>query len=665
MNSIRILLVCLILVHFPVIKINATSPINAFPADLNMSDEMIYSSKETRFSLWAPTAQAVELRIYENGTDGDATVVRRLQKATKGVWKTTINSDLKGKFYTFKIKYNGNWLAETPGIWTKAVGINGNRAAIIDLKQTNPANWANDKRPALKNYTDIVIYEMHHRDLSVAANSGIKNKGKFLALTETGTNNGQGKSTGIDHLKELGVTHLHLLPSYDYGSVDESKPEIKKYNWGYDPKNYNAPEGSYSTNPADPSTRIREFKQMVQAAHNNGLRIIMDVVYNHTYVNDGSNFSLTVPKYFYRQTADGNYSNASACGNETASERAMMRHYMIESVKYWAKEYHVDGFRFDLMGIHDIETMNLIRKALDEIDPTIFIYGEGWTAGASPLPKTKQALKENGKLMPRIAVFSDDLRDAVKGPFNSEKTPGFVGGKSGLEESVKFGVVGATQHPQIDYSKINYSKAPYANNPGEVINYVSCHDDMCLNDKLNASAEKDATPEMLKRRNLLAQTMVFTSQGVPFIYAGEEIFRNKKGVHNSFESPDSINEIDWSFKNRYADVFEYYKNLIQLRKNHPAFRMNKTEDVQKHLQFLKCSENSVVAFTLSENANGDSWKNIVVIYNGNNKKVTVEVPAGKWTLVAFDGKIDLNSSIQTEGNTMEVPALSAVIAYSN
>lgn len=665
MNSIRILLVCLILIQFPVIRINASAPLNSFPADLSMTDEMIYSSKETRFSLWAPSAQAVELRIYENGVDGDADIVRRLQKSTKGVWKTTITSDLKGKFYTFKIKYNGNWLAETPGIWTKAVGVNGNRAAIIDLKQTNPVNWANDKRPALKNYTDIIIYEMHHRDLSVAANSGIKNKGKFLALTETGTNNGQGKSTGIDHLKELGVTHLHLLPSYDYGSVDESKPEIKKYNWGYDPKNYNAPEGSYSTNPYDPATRIKEFKQMVQTAHKNGLRIIMDVVYNHTYVNDGSNFSLTVPKYFYRQTADGNYSNASACGNETASERAMMRHYMIESVKYWAKEYHVDGFRFDLMGIHDIETMNLIRKALDDIDPTIFIYGEGWTAGASPLPKAKQALKENGKLMPRIAVFSDDLRDAAKGPFNSEKTAGFVGGKAGLEESVKFGVVGATQHPQVDYSKINYSKAPYANNPGEVINYVSCHDDMCLNDKLKASAENDATPEMLKRRNLLAQTMVFTSQGVPFIYAGEEIYRNKKGVHNSFESPDSINEIDWSFKNRYADVFEYYQKLIQLRKDHPAFRMNKTEDVQKHLQFLKCSENSVVAFTLSENANGDSWKNIVVIYNGNNKKVVVEVPSKKWTLVAFDGQIDLKGIAQVEGGSIEVPALSSVIAYCN
>ncbi|MDD2799163.1 MAG: type I pullulanase [Bacteroidales bacterium] len=643
--------------------ISANSSFDTYPANLTMTEEMKYSQNKTQFILWAPSAEAVEVKIYANGENGDALTTISMQKKAKGTWEATLEKDQKGKFYTFRTKQNGKWLKETPGIRAKAVGINGNRGAIIDLTETNPENWNSDTRPPLNNFTDIIIYEMHHRDLSMATNSGITNKGKFMALTETGTSNEEGLPTGLDHILALGVTHLHLLPSFDFGSINEARPQDKKYNWGYDPKNYNVPEGSYSTDPYNPANRILEFKTMVQTLHKNGLRVIMDVVYNHTQDIDNSNFTLTVPGYFYRHNADGSYSNASACSNETASERPMMRQYMIESVKYWAKEYHVDGFRFDLMGIHDIETMNQIRKALDEIDPTIFIYGEGWLAGGSPLAEKEQAIKKNGQLMPRIAVFSDDIRDAIKGSWNNATSAGFIGGKSDLEESIKFGVVGATQNSQIDYSKINYSKAPYANNPTEVINYASCHDDMCLNDKLKVSSQESDNEAILKKRNKLAQTIVFTSQGVPFMLSGEELYRNKKGVHNSFESPDSINELDWNWKSIHQDIFVYYQKLIDLRKSHPAFRMNKTEDVQKNLHFLENLPSNVVGYTISNNANGDEWSKILVIYNGNNSDVHITVPEGDWQVVATDGEIELNGIKTTSDVSITVPAISTWIAH--
>lgn len=353
------------------------------------------SDNETNFALWSPAAEEVELRIYDNGETGEPEqIIKMIRKSGKDPWRATLKGQLYGKFYTFKIKENGKWLAETPGIWNKAVGVNGKRAAIIDMAATNPDGWENDQRPALNSFSDIILYEMHHRDFSIDSTSGIQNRGKFLALTEEGTKSPSGEMTGIDHLKDLGVTHVHILPSYDFGSIDERKLNENVYNWGYDPQNYNVPEGSYSTDPYTPETRIREMKKMIQSLHKNGIRVVMDVVYNHTYKNDESNFSLTVPGYFYRHNPDGSYSDAAHCGNETASEREMVRRYIVESVKYWAKEFHVDGFRFDLMGIHDLETMNQVRKALDEIDPTIFIYGEGWTAGPSPYPEEKRALKK-------------------------------------------------------------------------------------------------------------------------------------------------------------------------------------------------------------------------------------------------------------------------------
>ncbi|MDE6326640.1 MAG: type I pullulanase, partial [Duncaniella sp.] len=542
----------------------------------------------------------------------------------------------------------------------KAVGTNGERAAIIDFSATNPKGWETDRGPALKHINDAVLYEMHHRDFSIHPSSGIVNKGKFLAMTEEGTRNATGEATGIDHLKELGVTHIHILPSYDYNSVDESNLPANKYNWGYDPINYNSPEGSYSTNPADPAVRVREMKEMVKALHDAGIGVVMDVVYNHTAENDGSNFSLTAPGYFYRHRPDGSYSDASGCGNETASDREMMRNFIVNSVKYWAKEYHIDGFRFDLMAIHDTETMNEVTKALKEINPDIFVYGEGWTAGDSPLPAERRALKENVSKMPDVAVFSDDIRDAVKGHYSNAADRGFATGKPGNEETVKIGIVGATAHPQVDYSKGNNSKFPYASSPTQVINYVSCHDDLMLTDKLRKSMP-EATDTERMRAARLAQTIVMTSQGTPFIWTGEEIFRDKKGVHNSYNSPDSVNAIDWSLKHKNNDQFRYYQELIKLRKAHPAFRMTTAEQVARHLKFDKVEGNNLISYSLIDNANGDEWKEIKLIFNGSDEPRTVKVARRNWIVIAEDGNISADGLGTSEGGKIEVAPRSALI----
>ena len=634
---------------------------NNYPAYKGDDLEMTVDANSTNFTLWSPTADSAMVRIYDNGLDGSPIEVRYMErKSQQEPWRATFDTALYGKFYTFSIHHNGAWLDETPGAYARATGVNGRRAAIIDFATTNPEGWENDVRPALNQFTDIIIYEMHHRDFSIHASAGNQYPGKFLALTQAGTQSPQGQMTGLDHLKELGITHVHILPSYDYGSVDESRPDSAQYNWGYDPVNYNVPEGSYSTNAFDPATRIREMKQMVQTLHQNGIRVILDVVYNHTYINDGSNFSLTTPGYYYRHNEDGSYADASACNNEVASEREMVRDYIINSVKYWAEEYHLDGFRFDLMGIIDIETMKAVRAALDEIDPTIFIYGEGWAAAAPAIPYEECAMKANAHLMPGVAVFSDDLRDGVKGHFSQATGRGFATGELGCEESVKFGIVGAIQHPQINYELVNYSKAPYTLNPTQVINYVSCHDDMCLTDKLRASMP-DADEKTLQRYARLAQTIVFTSQGIPFMFTGEEIFRDKKGVHNSYCSPDEINAIDWSLKQSNREQFDYYRNLIQLRKSHPAFRLTTAEEVCKHLSFIENTPEQVVAYTLNDNAGGDEWQQIVVAFNGSNAAAEIEIPEGQWMVIANDGKIDLQGSVKIEGNKAIVAPSAALI----
>jgi len=662
--AVRYSLFAIIILFSACAKVPDYASYDEYPVYEGTDLELVYSPHASAFRVWAPTASEVKLLLYNDGLEGSAYQTESMKSSEGGTWKLKIKEDLKGKFYTFQVKIGEKWLQETPGMWVKAVGVNGKRAAIIDMKATNPEGWEMDKRPELQNFTDIVLYEVHVRDFSVAENSGMKNKGKFLAFTEHGTKNTAGEATGIDHLKELGVTHVHLLPSYDYASVDETKLEENKYNWGYDPLNYNVPEGGYSTNPYDPHSRIREFKQMVQSLHQSGIRVIMDVVYNHTFSGEDSHLNLLAPGYFYRFNADSTWSNASGCGNETASERAMMRKFIVESVSYWAREYHVDGFRFDLMGIHDIETMNEVRAALDRIDPTIFVYGEGWTAAGSPLPEEKRAIKQNAKMFDGIAVFSDDIRDALKGSWMHADIPGFVAGIDSLEESVKFGVVGATSHPQVDYTKPIYSKAPYVKNPTQTINYVSCHDDMCLVDKLKESTAPGTTEEELKRYNMLAQTVVFTSQGVPFIYAGEEVYRNKKGVHNTYQSPDSINRIDWDLKTQHKDIFTYYQGLIKLRKEHPAFRMPTESMVQQYLKFLEVKFPNVVAFTLNGNLNGDTWRDLLVIYNGNRIPAIITIPKNNWNVAVHDGQINLNGLGTVTDTTFVVAASSASVLYS-
>lgn len=636
----------------------------SYPAYPGGDLELTVDNTGTSFRLWSPRAEAVRLNLYNDGRTGRPYETVEMQPSVDGTWTASFPGRLYGKFYTFQVKFDGKWKAETPGVWAKAVGANGKRAAIIDFAKTNPEGWDSDRGPEVKNFTDVILYEMHHRDMSMHPSSGIANKGKFLALTEDGTVTPLGEKTGLDHLKELGVTHVHILPSYDYNSVDETNLQENVYNWGYDPQNYNSPEGSYSTNPSDPATRVREMKEMVKALHDAGIGVVMDVVYNHTAENDGSNFELTAPGYYHRHWDDGTYSDASGCGNETASDLQQMRDFIINSTKYWAKEYHIDGFRFDLMAIHDTETMNQVAAELKKINPSIFVYGEGWTAGDSPLQPERRALKENVSKMTDVAVFSDDIRDAVKGHYTDASDRGFATGKPGLEETVKIGIVAATPHPQVDYKKGNNSKFPYAKSPEMIVNYVSCHDDLCLTDKLRKSMAGESEDNMLKAAKL-AQTIVFTSQGTPFMFAGEEIFRDKKGVHNSYNSPDSINAIDWTGKSKYRDQFDYYCGLIELRKKHPAFRMTSASDIARHLRFDKIDSKkypNLISYSLLDHANGDAWKEIKVVFNGADHPQQVNVPKGEWKVVACDGRIAADGTLgTTRGGKLTLPAYTALI----
>lgn len=611
-------------------------------------DEVNYSSAKTVFTLFAPDDAKVTLRLYRQPLGGKPTKTVHMQRVSHELWQAEVKGDLLGQFYTFDIGRG-----ETPGVFAKAVGTNGQRGAIVQMSATNPNKWDADKRPITRSFADLVIYELHHRDFSIAREDA-KNKGKFLALTEP---------WAISHLRTLGVNAVHILPSYDFGSVDETRLDTPQYNWGYDPVNYNVPEGSYSTDPTQPDVRIREFKQMVQALHKAGICVILDVVYNHTFDIDHSNFQRTYPDYYYRKNADGSYSNGSGCGNETASERPMMRKFMIESVKYWINEYHIDGFRFDLMGVHDIQTMNEIRKAVDEIDPSIFIYGEGWSAGSCALPYEQLAAKAHVPQMPGIAAFSDEIRDALRGPFSDDTKGGFLAGVPDCEESVKFGIAGAIAHPQIDMKKVNYSQQPWALEPTQMISYVSCHDDMCLVDRLRASVP-GITQDELIRLDLLAQTAVFTSQGVPFMLCGEELLRDKKGVHNSYNSPDDINHIDWTNKMHYPMVFDYYQQLIALRKSHPAFRLGNADLVKKHLEFLDAPK-QVVAYRLKNYAGRDRWRNIIVVLNASKKAETVSIPKGKYTVVCANGVINLGTKgLETfEHNQVTVDPQSALIIH--
>ncbi|RSK50804.1 type I pullulanase [Hymenobacter rigui] len=636
---------------------------DAYPTYEGPDLGLTFQQGQARLRVWAPTAEKLQLKLYAKGTGGSPAAEYAMQKSVGGTWVYTLPDQPAGRFYVVQATIKGQTMAEVPDPYVHAVGLNGQRGALLDPATASPAGWEEDARPELKQPTDVVIGELHVRDLSMHPQSGVQQKGKYLGLTEAGTRGPGGVKTGLDHLAELGITHLHLLPTNDFSSVDESRLADNQYNWGYDPLHYSAPEGSSATDPADPASRIRELKQVVQTLHRRGLRLVLDVVYNHTTAVGRTSFEQLVPGYYYRHRPDGTLSDAAACGNEIASERPMVRKLIVESVAYWAREFHADGFRFDLMGVLDLRTMRAVRVALDQQDHSIFVYGEGWTAGSSPLPEAERALKANVLKLDRVAAFSDELRDGVKGHFARQTEPGFASGRPGLEESVKFGIVAATQHPQLDYTKVNYSKAPWAASPAQTINYVACHDDMVLWDKLAAS-NPGASEEERLRMDLLSNTIVFTSQGVPFLPIGDEFLRTKFGSHNSYNQPDSINQIDWNRKVQYGRVFAFYRQLIALRKAHPAFRLPTQELIQQHLEFLPNLPATTIGYRLKNHAGGDEWNTIVVLFNGNRQPARLPVPAGRYTVVLSGSEINQKGlrplDVAAEA-TVEVPASSTLI----
>lgn len=599
----------------------------SYPVPSTRICEMSYAPEATRFELWAPTADSVCVSLYR---DNNLVDQLDMKPAADGLWQAEATGDRRGEFYAFQVKCNGRWLAPTAGIFARALNLSGDMGAIVDMRATDPEGWCEDRAPGPRDLSGVVIYEMHYRDMTAHVSAGCDSPGKYVGFAQRGTRSPEGLATGLDHLRELGVSHVHLLPTADFSSSRE-RASGDFYNWGYGPRNYNVPEGSYSTDAGDPEVRIREFKQLVAAMHAAGLRVVMDVVYNHTTDVKRCGFELTVPGYFYRMMPDGSFANGSGCGNETASEREMMRKFIVESLEYWVEEYHVDGFRFDLMAIHDIETMNLIRRRLSAIDPSILLYGEGWAASEPAYDAEQLAFKRNTFRMPGIAAFSDDMRDALRGKLDCSEG-GLIHGVEGNAEAVKFGIAGGIEHPGI-----NYTEAAWAAEPTQHISYVSCHDDHCLRDRLEILSP-DADEQELLRMDKLAQTAVFTSQGIPFIFCGEEVYRTKQHVSDSYKSPDSINAIDWRQKSLYADLCDYYRGLIALRRAHPAFCLGDAEAVRRHLEFLPVDNGCVVAFRLKDLDSVDAARSIVVVLNGSRERVEVAIPEALYGVVACDGR---------------------------
>lgn len=613
---------------------------STYPSYLGRDLGVFWSPEKTTIKIWAPTAKMVELRLYKDGLIGEAYHKTNLQKGENGIWHSILKGDYQGKFYTFRVN-DGEWLEEVPGIYARCVGANGLRGMIYNPNDTIPKDWVHDNGPRYNSFTEAVLYETHIRDFSIAENSGIENKGKYLGFTEADTKSTNGVKTGLSHLKELGITHVHLLPVNDFVTVNEEKP-FEKYNWGYDPQHFNALEGSYATDAYDGRKRILEFKKLVKALHDNGIGVILDVVFNHTYYAKESVFNQVIPGYFYRQKTDGTFSNASGCGNEIASEREMVRKYIIDCLKYWVEEYHIDGFRFDLMGILDTQTMQEIRTELDRIDSGLFLYGEGWAADQSPMPEEQRAVKLNTPQLPGIASFNDDYRDAIKGNHGDKRSKGFVSGLVLREEVLKFGITGAVHHPQIDYGFIESINGAWANEPDQCINYASCHDNYTLWDKLKQSLPK-ASDEELRRRMKLAGALVLTSQGVPLLHAGVDFCRTKNGNGNSYKSPDSVNQLDWERKNTYIDVFEYFKKLIDLRKKHPAFRIPSAQSIRENLSFCTDYQIGVVTYCINGKALDDTWNKLVLVFNGNENKISIPLPKGDFQCIAKDGFINESS----------------------
>lgn len=614
----------------------------------------VYSPKMTRFKVWAPEAESVKLNLYKQG-EGDNLIDQHImKKSANGTYVFEKQGDCNGIYYTYTVVNHGEE-QEAVDPYTKAAGVNGQRGMVINLAKTNPQGFELDGYRNPEHITDAIIYEGSVRDFTMDESSGVFHNGKFLGLTEANTTNHFGEATALDYISGLGVTHVQILPAFDFETVDE-KNQKAQYNWGYDPDNYNVPEGSYAVSPYDGAVRIQEMKQMVLALHSRGIGVIMDVVFNHTYRRDDSNLQKIVPGYYYRSDETG-YTNGSGCGNEVASDRPMVQKLIVDSLIYWAKEYHIDGFRFDLMGVLDIDTMNVIAERLKEIRPDIYLYGEGWNGGPSSLAEEKRAFKASAKKMPGIGMFNDDIRDTIKGSVFYDDHLGFVNGGTHLENALRYGITGAVAHPQVDYDA--YGSKPWAKEPGQSINYVSCHDNYTLWDKLSVSCP-EASEEKKKAMNRLCAAIVFTSQGVPFIQAGEEFLRSKslpekKGfAENSYNMPDAVNSIKWDNIHEYPDMIAYYKGLMALRKAHPVFRMQSEAEMTQNLCFLSDTPENVVAYLLKGKGADDTPENILVIFNGNDEEILYNLPEGKWKILVddktagADGKKNISEKVDVE-----------------
>ncbi len=588
--------------------------------------------KETIFKLWAPMADACQVILYGDGYLGGP--VRRyvMTCGEKGVWTVNIEENLENYYYNYAVCYGDQW-NEVVDPYAKATGVNGLRGMVVQPSAYDPEGWQEDTNHSRTPAENAIIYEGHVRDFTVSENSGVERKGLFLGLTETGTKNSYGMPTGLDYIQQLGVTHVHFMPLNDFATIDESKPKEGQYNWGYDPKHFSVPEGSYATDPYHGGVRIRELKEMILAMHKAGLNVILDVVYNHTYLGVEGDLYKVFPGFYYRSDANGVLTNGSGCGDELATERFMVRKMIIDSILYWVKEYHVDGFRLDLMGVYDLDTLREMRAALDAIDPAIVMYGEPWTGGGSALSPEIAGFKHNLRKLPAgIAAFSDDMRDAVKGDVFHADAKGYIHGNIQCRESVKLGIVGAVEHPAVNPAYLFRADYFWANAPVQSVNYVSAHDNYTLYDKLKA-CEPEADKARYVQLAKLCAAMVMTSQGIPFFSAGEEFLRTKFGDYNSYHSSDAINQIDWDRQNEFVELIAYYQGLIALRKAHPAFRMQTAEAVREHLEFFDTDNNNFITYCLKEYANGDSYEKIAMLFHVGAERECIKIPEAGWKVL--------------------------------
>ncbi len=599
-----------------------------------------YQPTATSFRLWAPTASDVQLLLYDSESGPLQRQVTMLQ-SEHGTWYARVPADLRNWYYLYQVTVHATTRSAVDP-YARAIAVNGSRGMIVPLPETDPPTWSRDDHVTLASPTDAVIYEVHVRDFSIHPDSGMARKGKYLAFTEEGTTGPANIATGLDHLKEMGITHVQLQPLQAFASVDEN--DAGQYNWGYDPRNFNVPSGAYATTPHG-AARISECKQMIQSLHNAGIGVVLDVVYNHTFAQDTSDFDKIVPQYYYRTDYAGNYTNGSGVGNELATERPMVRMFILDSLTYWTSEYHIDGFRFDLMALLGIETMQKAYESLHSINPHVLLYGEPWGGGSSGLPANELLTTGRQKDL-GVAVFNDHIRDSLCGSVFDVGARGFATGAGGYSDNIRRAVEG--------------SIADFTASPQETINYVTSHDNYTLWDRITLSAPADTEADQIKMDEL-AQAVILTSQGLAFLQGGEEMLRSKGGNGNSYNAGDAVNQFDWSRKEIYWKVWRYYAGLIYLRRAHPAFRMNSPIDVRTHLSFLPAPENTLMV-ALSGHANGDSWENILVIYNPNRFDIPCPLPPGSWTIVVIHDRISEDYLKQASGVVI-APAISCVVLY--